>query len=480
MTNTKRKLGTKQATKQNVLTVNTKATNSDRGHQETEDPLSTLGNMQLRRRESKPSLQSPVESLGFVDVNEMDVDGGDSHKTGMLPTIPNNIHHDPTESDKQPDHPTHPILGGIGENKDNSEETSNAASHPQEEDDEEANYVSETETEAAVEEQQRGLDVLERTFAGVKKIPYVEGLLLANDYLHIPVVNVLDSYPNTDISRLLAVTAHRGTDTIRNLALCTPEELVFDKWLRHTKSDAFSFFYLTGVYKYCTLYDSEALSKQIGFYPLSVTWYRILALLGMALNKDTLYFMNYDHVITASTKPVSASAETQPVIPVSGKTRKATRSVDGALPSNAHIPVFDGMDGFDLENLTETEESPYEIEPGSAVLIICTISAYSPYKAQVTRNTIKKSDLIVSLNLHGIVLLNEGDPDFADKQKPDAAKDALGVRFPKQKAPPPEKNTEEDASVSADIDHSSSSSVLFTARNKNASRYTAPRKPVRF
>ncbi|KLO10924.1 hypothetical protein SCHPADRAFT_891987 [Schizopora paradoxa] len=423
---------------------------------ETFERLEFVRKMQLRKESSRSSLHSTTGSEEFVDI-EMDVDANSSS---------NAVQTGSSDLSELPSPVSEPILNFLSPEEEREIEHAAVELHKKISAD--PAHLSEEEEIEEEEEfkpvQVNSEDPLSKAFAGVKKLQYVEGLMLANDYLHTPVVNMEDSFQNTDISRFLAVVAHRGSDKIRNLALCEPSELVYDKYLLHTKSDPFSLFFIPAVVKYASLHDSSALSKQIGFYPLSNTWPRILALLGKLFGRDILHFSNFNHVITASTKPVSISA---------GKARNARRYVDGSLPQNAHIPVYDGTDGFDLNNLADQDETFCDPVPGSAVLIICTINNYAPYKNQISRNNITKDDLMVSLNLHAVILINENDLGFNEKQKPDIARDAFGVRFPqKSEAPVPQPPVE-----TVDERRASGNSFRSVTKRKNTE---AANLPIRF
>lgn len=137
------------------------------------------------------------------------------------------------------------------------------------------------------------------------------------------------------------------------------------------------------------------------------------------------------------------------------------------------VPVFDGRDGFDLNNLADHDETYSELEPGSAVLIIFSAHTYSPYKSQITKNRIGKDDPIVSLNLRAAVLLNDSDPEFDERQKPDAVDDALGVTFPAE-----QKSSQDDDADSESLPDTDPSLSLFTKSVKASNTDVKP--PIRF
>lgn len=108
-------------------------------------------------------------------------------------------------------------------------------------------------------------------------------------------------------SRVKNLTAHVGSAKIRNLALCEPERLTMGRWLKHTPSEQYSLFFLTGMALFSSLLsaptnrDSRA-SQQIGVVPFSASWYRLVAILGRVFAATHLFFSTFNGVLTISTK----------------------------------------------------------------------------------------------------------------------------------------------------------------------------------
>lgn len=105
------------------------------------------------------------------------------------------------------------------------------------------------------------------------------------------------------------------------------------------------------------------------------------------------------------------------------------------------VPVFDGREGFDFDNIPDLDETHSEVILGSAILVIFTVHSYTPFKSQMNKFNVYKDDTIICLNIRAIVLLADEDPGFNPAQRPDAWGDGLGVDFPEKK----EEDTEDDA-----------------------------------
>ncbi len=102
--------------------------------------------------------------------------------------------------------------------------------------------------------------------------------------------------------RIQNIMAHHGTESIKNLALCDPSQLVVDRRIRHHDSDAFSMFYTCGVIKFCSLFNENQMSRQIGIMPFICDWYRLVAVVGSCFRTDVLFVNDFNSVVTMSTK----------------------------------------------------------------------------------------------------------------------------------------------------------------------------------
>lgn len=285
----------------------------------------------------------------------------------------------------------------------------------------------------------REIGIIQRAFDEVTPLPYIESRCVSVEHNMTPIAGFQESFPCTDITRFATIASHVGSKNIKNLALCDPGTLMVEnQWIKHSQADNnYSLFFAPGIITNCSLYVDDAPSRQISFLPFACTWYRLVAVIGALVQRPELYFNTYKGV-TVSTKSASGgvSYPKSPMTKQRGTSKSKNKSFRpgyGSLNHDADIPMYDGTDSFNLSRLDQATRLPnMDLPEGVGIIVIFAVSTYKPYGTQPVKYRLTSSDIVVSLNIHAVVVITWTDPDFSLKRCSEVVvrDEALGVTYP--------------------------------------------------
>jgi len=95
--------------------------------------------------------------------------------------------------------------------------------------------------------------------------------------------------------------------------------------------------------------------------------------------------------------------------------------------------MYDGTDSFNLSRLDQATRLPnMDLPEGVGIIVIFAVSTYKPYGTQPVKYRLTSRDIVVSLNIHAVVVITWTDPDFSLKRCSEVVvrDEALGVTYP--------------------------------------------------